>query len=174
MKTFGRVPVGGVRLRRGISASVELVLRDARLTDIDRIVGLMERTDSSWSSERLSEAADVLRQMVYLPNATLVVALEGRMLVGFAVLALRTSVVAGGLVGTVDLVCAEPGRELDGVLEGLLRELMRSARNKGCVVLEANPPEGTAELPTWEALGFAEDGLRWRCQLVGAATASAR
>ena len=150
---------------------MELVLRDARLTDIDRIVGLMERADSGWISERLSEAADVLRQMVYLPNATLVVALEGRMLVGFAVLALRTSVVAGGLVGTVDLLCVEPGRELDGVLEGLLRELTRSARNKGCVVLEANPPDDAAELSTWEALGFADAGPRLRCQLVRAATA---
>jgi hypothetical protein len=151
---------------------VELVLRDARLTDIDRIVGLMERTESDWSSERLSEAADVLRQMVYLPNATLVVGLDGRMLVGFAILALRTSVVAGGLVGTVDLLRVESGHELDGVLEGLLRELMRSARNKGCVVLEAALPEEASELPTWETLGFAADGPRLRCQLISLAAAT--
>ena len=114
---------------------MELVqLRDARLTDIDRIVGLMERTDSDWSSERLSDAADVLRQMVYLPNATLVVALDGRMLVGFAVLALRPSVAAGGLVGTVDLLASSPAMNSMASLEGLLRELIRSARNKGCVV----------------------------------------
>ncbi len=30
------------------SSSVELQVRDARLTDIDRITGLMERSDSRW------------------------------------------------------------------------------------------------------------------------------
>lgn len=151
---------------------MELALRDARLTDIDRIVGLMEHTSVDWSSERLSDAADVLRQMVYLPNATLVVALDGRMLVGFAVLALRTSVVAGGLVGTVDLMRVEPGHELDGVMEGLVRELMRSGRNKGCVVLEAPMPDDPGELPAWETLGFAAEGPRLRRQLVGLAAAT--
>ncbi len=145
---------------------MELVLRDARLTDIDRMVGLLEHANHGWSRERLGDAADVLRQMVYLPNATLLVALDGRMVVGAAMLALRPSVVAGGLVGTVDLVSVEPGHELDGVLEGMLRELKRSARNKGCVVLEASLPEDAAELPRWEALGFTDAGPRLRCPLV--------
>jgi hypothetical protein len=145
---------------------VEITLRDARLTDIDRIVGLMERADSQWSRERLGDAADVLRQLVYLPNATLTVALDGRMIVGVAVLALRPSVAAGGLIGTVDLVCIEPGRELDGILEALVRELMRSGRNKGCAALEAGLPEDRAELPRWEALGFVDDGPRLRSQPV--------
>src|SRR5436305_443316 len=91
----------GARTITRTTASVEVQLRDARLTDIDRVIALIEHTDSGWSAEQLTNAADVLRQMVYLPNASLLVAVDGRMLVGFAVLALRPSVSAGGLVGSV-------------------------------------------------------------------------
>jgi len=105
---------------------VDVQLRDARLTDIDRVLGLIERSDPRWSLDQLANAADVLRQMVYLPNTSLLVALDGRMLVGVAVLALRPSVSAGGLIGTVDLLAVEAGREDDGVIEALLNELIRS------------------------------------------------
>src|SRR3954453_10861266 len=151
---------------KGITASVEVQLRDARLTDIDRVISLVERADPRWTLEQLASAADVLRQMVYLPNASLLVALDGRMLVGVAVLALRPSVSAGGLVGTVDLLCVEPGHEDEGVTDSLLHELIRSARNKGCVVLEGEIPAESAEFPRWEAAGFTEAGTRLRCPLV--------
>jgi hypothetical protein len=151
---------------------VEVQLRDARLTDIDRVIGLIERADSRWSLEQLTNAADVLRQMVYLPNASLLVALDGRMLVGVAVLALRPSVSAGGLIGTVDLLVVEEGREDEGVVEALLHELIRSARNKGCVALEGSVPTEPAVLARWEAAGFAEAGPRLRCPLVRAAALS--
>ena len=151
---------------------MELQLRDARLTDIDRVISLVERADSRWSAERLTNAADVLRQMVYLPNTTVLVALDGRMLVGLAVLALRPSVSAGGLVGTVDLLAVEAGYEHDGVIEALLAELIRSARNKGCAVLEGDVPVEPAELTRWEAAGFTEAGPRLRCPLIRAAALS--
>jgi len=151
---------------------VELQLRDARLTDIDRVIGLVERSDSRWTLEQLTNAADVLRQMVYLPNTSLLVAMDGRMLVGFAVLALRPSVSSGGLVGTIDLLAVEPGSEESGVIEALLAELTRSARNKGCALLEGNPPTEQAELARWEAAGFTEAGSRLRCPLVRAAALS--
>lgn len=148
---------------------MELQVRDARLTDIDRITGLIERAGAQWTLDRLNDAADVLRQMVYLPNATLIVALDGRMVVGAAVLTLRPSVTAGGLVGNVDLLAVEPGHELDGILEALLRELTRSARNKGCALLESDVPNDAAELERWEEAGFSETGPRLRCPLVRAA-----
>jgi N-acetylglutamate synthase-like GNAT family acetyltransferase len=148
---------------------VEVQLRDARLTDIDRIASLIEHADSRWTLEQLTNAAEVLRQMVYLPNSSLLVALDGRMLVGVAVLALRPSVSAGGLVGTVDLLCVEPGHDDEGVVEALLAELIRSARNKGCVVLEGAVPGDPADLAHWEAAGFEETGPRLRCPLVRAA-----
>lgn len=151
---------------------MEVQLRDARLTDIDRVVGLIERADPRWTTERLSNVADVLRRMVYLPNTSLLVALDGRMLVGFAVLALRPSVSAGGLIGTVDLLAVEPGSETDGVLESLLQELIRSARNKGCVVLEGDVPVEPADLARWETVGFTEAGPRLRCPLVRVAALS--
>ncbi len=34
-------------------SSVELLVRDARLTDIDRITGLMDRAQARWSLEQL-------------------------------------------------------------------------------------------------------------------------
>jgi len=156
----------------GHLASVEVQLRDARLTDIDRVINLVERADSRWSTEQLTNAADVLRQMVYLPNTSLLVALDGRTLVGVAVLALRPSVSAGGLVGTVDLLIVEPGFEDEGVAEALLSELIRSARNKGCAVLEGAVPTEPADLARWEAVGFTEAGPRLRCPLVRAAALS--
>jgi GNAT superfamily N-acetyltransferase len=151
---------------------VEVQLRDARLTDIDRLISLIERADDRWSLEQLTNAADVLRQMVYLPNTSLLVALDGRMPVGLAVLALRPSVSAGGLIGTVDLLCVEPGHEDEGVTEALLLELIRSARNKGCVQLEGEVPGDAAEAQRWEAVGFTDAGPRLRCPLVRAAALS--
>jgi len=151
---------------------VEVQLRDARLTDIDRVTGLIEHADPRWTPEQLTSAGDALRQMVYLPNASLLVALDGRMLVGVAVLALRPSVSAGGLIGTVDLLAVEEGRGDDGVIEALLHELIRSARNKGCVTLEGPVPTEPAEQARWEAAGFTEAGPRLRCPLVRAAALS--
>lgn len=139
---------------------MELQVRDARLTDIDRITGLLERARADVTASELAQAADLLRQLVYLPNAAVIVALDGRLVAGAAVLALRPSVAAGGLVGTVDLLLVEPGHEPDGVVESLLAELVRSARNKGCLSMDAPLPDEPAELARWERFGFAEAGLR--------------
>lgn len=148
---------------------MELTVREARVTDIDRIVGLIERADSRWSLSRLAEAADVLRQLIYLPNGSLLVALDGRMLVGATVLSLRPSVVAGGLMGAIDLLVVEPGHELDGVIEALLGETIRTARNKGCVMLESEQPDDAAQVARWEGAGFTDSGMRLRCPLVRSA-----
>lgn len=148
---------------------MELQVREARLTDIDRITGVIERADPRWTLNRLADAADVLRQIIYLPNGSLIVALDGRMVVGVAVLALRPSVAAGGLVGSIDLLAVEPGHELDGVFEALLGETIRASRNKGCIVLESEPPDDAAMLSRWEGAGFSEAGPRLRCPLVRAA-----
>ena len=139
---------------------MELQVRDARLTDIDRFADLMARVESSWTLDQLNDAADTLRQMLYLPNASVIVCLDGRMVIGLGVLALRPSVSALGLIGTIDLLAAEPGHEPDGVTDALLQELIRQARNKGCVVLEGNVPEDPAELARWGSLGFNESAPR--------------
>jgi L-amino acid N-acyltransferase YncA len=139
---------------------VELQVRDARLTDIDRITALVERADERWTAAQLNEAADLLRQMIYLPNAGVFVALDGRLILGTAVLSLRPSFSAGGLVGTVDLLSVEPGPRVGAVTQALLAELARSARNKGCTLLEANVPDDGAELKRWLRAGFVEAGVR--------------
>jgi N-acetylglutamate synthase-like GNAT family acetyltransferase len=149
-----------------MTASVEILVRDARLTDIDRITGLMERADARRTLDQLDDSADILRQMLYLPNASVLVALDGRMVVGAAALTLRPSVAAGGMIGTVDLMAIEPDNELDGTLEALLQELLRQSRNKGCVALEGALPSDPAEAARWEQVGFAESGSLMRCPLV--------
>ncbi len=172
-ETFrGPVCGGNYGQPRGTRTSVELQVRDAGLTDIDRIVGLIERADPRWTLEQLSDAADVLRQMLYLPNAAVLVCLDGRMLLGVSALAVRPSATAGGLVGTVDTFAIEPGNELTGVVDALLRETVRQARNKGCVAVEGEVPDEPAELARWEALEFNETGPRMRRTLARSAVPS--
>jgi ribosomal protein S18 acetylase RimI-like enzyme len=135
---------------------VELQVRDARVTDVARITSLLasagERGDGGRPPD---DVADLLRQLVYLPNATVVVAVRGREVVGAAMLSLRPSVMAGGLVGTVDLIAIDPEHESEGVDDALLAGVLRSARNKGCVTVEAEPaPDRPIE--TWTRTGFIE------------------
>jgi len=131
---------------------VEYLVRAARITDIDRIVALsdggMGRGDSPL------DAADLLRQMVYLPQASIFVAEARREVVGGAVLALRPSVQAGGFVGTVDLIVIDPAHDADRVTDALLEEVLRSASNKGCTVVEASVPDDPDVRARWERQGF--------------------
>ena len=139
---------------------MELQVRDARLTDIDRISGLIERFDPRWTHDQLTDATNVLRQMLYLPTAAVVVCVDGRMVLGAGVLAVHASAAAGGLVGTIDVLAVEPGYELGGVVDALLGEIVRQASNKGCVHLEGDVPNEPGDLARWEALGFTETGPR--------------
>lgn len=139
---------------------MELRVREAQLTDIDRICGLIEKTDQRWSAEDLTAAADLLRQLIYLPNASVLACLDGRNVLGMAVLSLRPSVGAGGLVGTLDMLAVEPEQATAGVAEALINEVVRSARNKGCVLIEAMPPNDRAELRRFQQLGFSDAGTR--------------
>ena len=139
---------------------MEFQVRDARLTDIERISTLIEQTDSRWTSEELTRASDLLRQLVYLPNAAVLVAAESRHVLGVAILALRPSVAASGLVGALDLLAVEPGSGANEVTDALLREVVRSARNKGCQELEAELPDDPSELARWKKQGFREAGRR--------------
>jgi ribosomal protein S18 acetylase RimI-like enzyme len=144
----------------GTGRALEFQVRDARLTDIERISALIERTDSSWDSVELGQAADLLRQLVYLPNAAVLVAVENKPVVGVAVLALRPSVAARGLVGALDLLTVEAGSGADEIVAALLREVIRSARNKGCRELEVTHSDDLAEQARWEKLGFRAAGQR--------------
>jgi hypothetical protein len=138
---------------------VEYRVRAARITDIDRFVAL--------SGDRLGSRvpgqpapADILRQLVFLPHATVLVAERRRDLIGGAVLAIRPSVAAGGYVGTIDLLVVDPTADPDDVTESLVEEALRSAANKGCASVEAPQPDDPAERTRWARLGFEDQGPR--------------
>ncbi len=105
-------------------------------------------------------APDLLRQLVYLPQASVYVAEAQRVVVGGAVLALRPSVRAGGYVGTIDLLVVDPDHDADRVTGALLEEVIRSASNKGCTVVEATSPDDPAAISRWTAMGFELAGPR--------------
>ncbi len=115
-------------------------MRDARITDVGRIAALLAAPSAQPAAAMSASGTDLLRQLIYLPNAAVLVADARRVIVGAAVLALRPSVAAGGMVGTVDLLVVDPAYEGAGVVDSLLGEALRSARNKGCVAVEAVPP----------------------------------
>jgi hypothetical protein len=156
----GLVPVGAAPSAfEGAHRRVEYRVRAARITDIDRFVVL--------SGDRLGSRvpgqpapADILRQLVFLPHATVLVAERRRDLIGGAVLAIRPSVAAGGFVGTIDLLVVDPTADPDDVTESLLEEALRSAANKGCASVEAPQPDDPAERTRWERLGFEDQGPR--------------
>jgi GNAT superfamily N-acetyltransferase len=154
---------------------VEYQVRTARITDIDRLVALSEGVIQSSGTAGALAPADLLRQLVYLPQASIFVAEVRREVVGGAVLALRPSVRAGGFVGTVDLLVVDPDHDADRVTDALIEEVIRSARNKGCSVVEAPLSNDPAERTRWERHGFSKSGPRTERQVaaVGASTSRA-
>ena len=133
---------------------MEYLVRAARITDVDRLVSLSRQSLRLSGGTGPLVAADLLRQLVYLPQASIFVAEVGREIVGGAVLALRPSVRAGGFIGTVDLLMVGPGHDVDRVTSALIEELLRSARNKGCAIVEVAQPENPDELDRWSRQGF--------------------
>ena len=119
---------------------MEYLVRTARITDIDRLVALSDGVVPASGRVGALDSADLLRQLVYLPQASIFVAEARRDVVGGAVLALRPSVVAGGFAGTVDLLVVDPDHDIDRVTDALIEEVIRSAQNKGCSVIEAPQP----------------------------------
>jgi hypothetical protein len=139
-------------------ALVQYQVRTARITDAERIVTLLGSATSPvhMSGGVPRASGDLLRQLVDLPHAVVLVAESGRHLAGAAVLALRPSVRRGGFIGTIDILAADPAVEVVEVTDALMSELLRSARNKGCVAVEAAPPEDPAERDRWIENGFGE------------------
>jgi predicted N-acetyltransferase YhbS len=149
---------------------VEYLVRAARITDIERLSTLGATVLGASGQAGPLNAGDLLRQLVYLPHASVFVAEARREVVGGSVLVLRPSVVAGGYVGTVDLLVVDPAHDADRVAEALLEETLRSASNKGCTVVEAAQPDDAADRARFEHLGFRPAGplLRRSVAAVGA------
>jgi predicted N-acetyltransferase YhbS len=151
---------------------LEYLVRAARVTDIDRIVALGDDSVRIDRGQSPLGAADLMRQLVYLPQASVVVAESGRVVVGGAILALRPSVRAGGYVGTIDFLVVDPEYVAERITAALLEELLRSASNKGCTVVEADRPEAEL-LGRWQRMGFDEAGPRIQ-RIVAAAGSAVR
>src|SRR6476660_9375070 len=159
---------------RGADARVEYLIRPARITDIERLVALSGGSVRSPGAAGSMDSGDLLRQLVYLPQASIFIAEAHREVVGGAVLALRPSVAAGGFVGAVDFVVVDPDHDADRVTDALLEEILRSARNKGCSIVEAALPEDPAERTRLERHGFVEAGPRAECRVAAVGAARAR
>ena len=115
-------------------------------------------------------SADLMRQLVYLPQASVVVAETQRVVV----LALRPSVRAGGYVGTIDLLVVDREYDADRITEALLEELLRSASNKGCAVVEADRPDDDETLAPWSRMGFGASNQRIQRSVAAAGSAARR
>jgi len=152
---------------------VEYTIRPARITDIDRLAAI-GRSAMTASGRGSLDAADLLRQCVYLPHASVLVAEARRELVGGALLVLRPSVTAGGYVGAVDFLVVAPDHDSDRVTESLLEELLRSASNKGCSTVEASVPSDPADLARLERAGFAPAGVTLRRPVLAAGSGASR
>ncbi|HUQ78520.1 MAG TPA: GNAT family N-acetyltransferase [Patescibacteria group bacterium] len=144
---------------------MEYLIRPARVTDIERLVALSGGSVPASGAAGSLDSGGLLRQLVYLPQASIFIAEARREVVGGAVLALRPSVRAGGYVGAVDLIVVDPDHDADRVTDALLEELLRSARNKGCSVVEADLSDDPAERTRLERHGFVVAGPRAECQV---------
>ena len=153
---------------------MEYLVRAARVTDIDRLVALSDGSVGAVRDESPLAAADLMRQLVYLPQASIFVAETRRTVVGGAVLALRPSVSSGGYVGTIDLLVIDPDHDPDRLTEALLEECLRSAANKGCTVVETARPNDRAARARFEAMGFGEAGPRLQHTVAAAGSAASR
>jgi hypothetical protein len=140
---------------------VEVHVRNARLTDLAAAARSMGAGDSDRSAGL--DDVDYLRNLLFVPSATVVVAEVERRVVGVGVLAIRPSVRFGPFVGTIDELGVERGAGLpdadrDRVADELVAQLSESARNKGCTRVEVTEPLASAEPLLWERQGFASLG----------------
>jgi acetyltransferase (GNAT) family protein len=139
---------------------VEFHVRSARLTDLDASIRLVRRDPPDPEAGR--DDADFLRNLLYVPAATVLVVEAERRVVGAGVLCIRPSVGSGPFVGTIDelgvarIGLDDPGRLAVG--SSLIEHLVGSARNKGCTRVEVAEPLASAEPTLWEQTGFASRG----------------
>jgi ribosomal protein S18 acetylase RimI-like enzyme len=138
---------------------VAVHVRNARLTDLDASMRILAHDDERGGRDE----ADYLRNLLFLPSATVLVAEAQRRIVGFGVLAIRPSVHSGPFVGVIDELGVVRASEPDGadrqlIADRLVEHLAASARNKGCTRVEVAEPLASAEPALWKRVGFASRG----------------
>lgn len=144
-------------------------VRSARLTDVDSAIRIIVRDEVGPDEQR--DDADRLRSLLFVPAATVVVAVAERRVIGVGVLSIRPSVRSGPFVGVIDELgladevggagaagqAGAPGREEVG--SSILEHLVTSARNKGCARVEVTDPLASAESALLASAGFARRGV---------------
>jgi N-acetylglutamate synthase-like GNAT family acetyltransferase len=133
---------------------VEYLVRQARITDIDRLYALCAEKGAVPDGDSPMDAIGLLRQLVYLPNASVALVEGNRQLVGGAVLGLRPSVKTGGFVGTVDVLVVANGYDTEKVADLLIEEMLHSARRKGCTSVEVMLTPDSEHFASWQGHGF--------------------
>jgi hypothetical protein len=134
-------------------------VRSARLTDLDPAARLLAVDEVGRPSD--GDAIDYLRNLLFVPSATVVVAEAERRVVGVGVLAIRPSVRSGPFVGVIDeLGVARLGTAADRrrIADDIVEHLAVSARNKGCTRVEVTEPLASAEPSLWKRNGFGSHG----------------
>jgi len=148
---------------------VEYHVRSARLTDVDAAIRILMRDPAD--PDRQREDTDRLRNLLFVPSATVVVAEAERRVVGIGVLSIRPSVRSGPFIGIIDELGVDPGGGRPGsaapaadaaqrsaVGASILEHLVVSARNKGCTRVDVTDPLATAEPALIKRAGFARRG----------------
>ena len=153
-------PLRVARPHTPVGAFVEVHVRSARPTDLDAAVRLLAH-DGAGPGTGPGDA-DFLRNLLYVPSATIVVAESGRRVVGVGVLSIRPSVRSGPFVGVIDEL-GLAGGELDATErrhagDTIVEHLATSAQHKGCTRVEVSEPLASAEPSRWKRLGFASRG----------------
>ena len=74
----------------------------------------------------------------------------------------------------IDLLVVDPDHDADRVTAALLEEVIRSASNKGCTIVEAAPPDDAVAAARWTSQGFAPAGPRIQRSVAAAGSASRR
>jgi hypothetical protein len=140
---------------------VEVHVRSARHTDLDASMRILAH-DGAVIKGGLGDA-DYLRNLLFVPSATVVVAEDQRRIIGVGVLAIRPSVRSGPFVGVIDelgvaRVSGMTAAERLQVTGSLVEHLAASARNKGCTRVEVAEPLASVEPSVWRRAGFTSRG----------------
>src|SRR3970040_47154 len=85
---------------RSREAPVEYHVRSARLTDVDAGIRILMRDPAGPDQQRGD--TDRLRNLLFVPSATVVVAEAEKRVVGIGVLSIRPSVRSGPFIGVID------------------------------------------------------------------------
>jgi N-acetylglutamate synthase-like GNAT family acetyltransferase len=135
---------------------VEYLVRQARITDVDRFYALCAEKGAVPGGDTPIDAISLLRQLVYLPNASVALVEANHQILGGAVLGLRPSVRSGGFVGTIDVLVVATSIDGEKIADLLIEEMLHSARRKGCTSVEVMLTPDAEFISNWQGHGFAK------------------